>query len=91
MLTGRERQLLDEIERCLTESDPDLAQRLTGVPRVAQVPRWRGWAALVAGWLLALTAVVVGSWIAAVIVVGPLIAVTVAWILNATRFRNPRS
>ena len=82
MLSEREQRVLNEIERHLSESDPRLAARLA---RSMGLIRWRGWLMLARGWVLAVGAGIAGWWIVAVLLVGPLIALTLAWALNRAR------
>jgi hypothetical protein len=82
VLSEREQQVLKDIERHLSESDPKLAARLA---RSKRLIRWRGLLMLVLGWLLAVGAGLAGWWIVTVLLLGPLTALTLGWALNATR------
>ncbi len=81
MLSEREQQVLDDIERHLAESDPRLADRLA---HASQRPRWWAWVLAVLGWVITVVAAAVGWWIVSVVLLGPLIAVTFAWLVNET-------
>jgi hypothetical protein len=84
VLSERERQELEKIERHLAESDPRLAAALsqTSLVRKASFPRWRGWVALVLGWVSMTGAALAGWWMAALILMLPVLAITVAWIIS---------
>jgi hypothetical protein len=79
MLSEPEQRVLDQIERELEESDPQFAARLSGSPRVLGV--W--WAILAGlGWVAAVWATLSGWWVVTVFLLGPLIAITAAWLLE---------
>jgi Flp pilus assembly protein TadB len=87
MLSERERQVLEQIEQRLAESDPKLAAKLTRGMRLAMLRRWMF---VCLGWLLVIAMAVAGWWIIAVLLIGPLMALTLArLILAAHRRRHP--
>ncbi|WP_162907984.1 DUF3040 domain-containing protein [Allorhizocola rhizosphaerae] len=71
-----ERRWLDEIEAGLRASDPGLDRALrTFRPRRRGAVAW-----LTAGWLAAAVTLVIGWWIVALVIFGPLLALTfIAW------------
>ena len=81
MLSEREQQVLEDIERHLVASDPQLAATLVRATRPA---RWWIWALAALGWVVTIGSAVAGWWIVTVLLLGPLTAVTLAWLLNAT-------
>lgn len=87
MLSERERQVLGQIEARLAASDPRLAAKLS---RSLRLVRLRRWTLVILGWLALAGAAVAGWWVVAVLLLGPLIAVTLAWVLNDKhRRRHP--
>jgi Protein of unknown function (DUF3040) len=87
MLSERERQVLGQIEARLALSDPKLAAKFS---RSLRLVRLRRWTVLVLCWLAFVGAAVAQWWIVAFLLLGPLIAVTLAWILNERhRRRHP--
>jgi Protein of unknown function (DUF3040) len=85
MLSERERQVLGQIEARLALSDPKLAAKLS---RSLRLVRLRRWLLVVLGWLALVGAGIAGWWIVAVLLLGPLVAVTVAWLLHEARRRR---
>lgn len=79
MLSNGERQQLQLIERHLTDSDPRFAAQFELAPR-----RYRRWPVLLAGlgWMGAVLTAAQGWWAVMVILLGPLIAVTVGWLID---------
>jgi fatty acid desaturase len=70
--TDDERRRLDEIEAALRESDPRLDRAL----RTLRPRRPMRMLCLLAGWLLAVGVGVAGWWVAVLILIGPLVALT---------------
>jgi hypothetical protein len=73
MPSDYERRRLEEIEAVLRVSDPGLDRAL----RMFRPRRPRALAWLIVGWLVTAGVALIGWWIAAFILLGPLLAVTV--------------
>lgn len=73
MLSQQERRQLNEIEEHLETSDPRLAAMMAGM-KVR--PRWRRATFLSLMWVAVAAAMLAGWWVLALILVGPLLALT---------------